>query len=144
MVKATKQKRKPAKPARPAPRKPANARNNVQRPAPKAAPKKASKSAGSTGGRRFGQVLVDLKAQAQTADIAQAQAQLNLAQINYNRWKALGDQGIAAKASVDQYRTAVDQAKAALDAARSRCGREMGGTGRRRPRCPSRTMFCDT
>jgi membrane fusion protein (multidrug efflux system) len=69
-----------------------------------------------------GQVLVDLKAQAQTADIAQAQAALSLAEINYNRWKALGDQGIAAKASIDQYRTAVDQARANLEAARSRLG----------------------
>jgi membrane fusion protein (multidrug efflux system) len=69
-----------------------------------------------------GQVLVDLKAQAQTADIAQAQAALSLAEINYNRWKSLGEQGIAAKASVDQYRTAVDQARANLDAAKSRLG----------------------
>jgi membrane fusion protein (multidrug efflux system) len=69
-----------------------------------------------------GQVLVDLKAQAQNADIAQAQAALSLAEINYNRWKSLGEQGIAAKASVDQYRTAVDQARANLDAARSRLG----------------------
>lgn len=36
MVKATKQKRKPAKPARPAPRAPAKAKNSVKRPAPKA------------------------------------------------------------------------------------------------------------
>jgi membrane fusion protein (multidrug efflux system) len=69
-----------------------------------------------------GQVLVDLKAQAQSADIAQAQAQLNLAEINYRRWKSLGDQGIAAASTVDQYKTAVDQAQATLEAARSRLG----------------------
>ena len=39
MVKATKQKRKPAKPARPAPRAPAKAKNSVKRLAPKAPPK---------------------------------------------------------------------------------------------------------
>jgi membrane fusion protein (multidrug efflux system) len=69
-----------------------------------------------------GQVLVDLKSQEQSADIAQAQAALNLAQLNYSRWKTLGDQGIASPASIDQYRVAYEQAKAALDAARSRLG----------------------
>ena len=71
---------------------------------------------------RKGQVLVDLKAQAQSADIAQAQAALDLAQINYRRWKSLGDQGIAAKATVDQYQTSVQQAEAGLDMAKSRLG----------------------
>lgn len=71
---------------------------------------------------RQGQVLVDLKAQAESADIADAQAKLSLADINYRRWKTLGDQGIAAKATVDQYRTALDQAKASLDAAKARMG----------------------
>ncbi len=71
---------------------------------------------------RKGQVLVDLKAQAQSADIAQAQAALDLAQINYRRWKSLGDQGIAAKATVDQYQTSVQQAQAGLDMAKSRLG----------------------
>ena len=69
-----------------------------------------------------GQVLVDLKAQEQSADIVQAQAAVNLADLTYKRWKTLGDQGIAAKASVDQYKAAYDQAKAGLDAARSRLG----------------------
>ncbi len=69
-----------------------------------------------------GQVLVDLKAQEQSADISQAEAALELAQINYDRWRTLGQQGVAAKASVDQYRAAYDQAKANLEAARSRLG----------------------
>ena len=43
MVKATKQKRKPAKPARPARPAPAKAKNAVKRPAPKAAPVKNDK-----------------------------------------------------------------------------------------------------
>jgi membrane fusion protein (multidrug efflux system) len=71
---------------------------------------------------RQGQVLVDLKAQAESADIAEAQARLNLAEITYQRWKKLGDQGIAAKATVDQYAAALDQAKAGLDASKARMG----------------------
>lgn len=71
---------------------------------------------------RKGQVLVELKAQEESAGIAEAQSALSLAELNYNRWKTLGDQGIAAKASVDQYRVAVEQAKAALNAAKSRMG----------------------
>lgn len=71
---------------------------------------------------RKGQILVDLKAQEQNADISQAQAALSLAEINYQRWKSLGDQGIAAKASVDQYRTGLQQAQANLAMAKSRLG----------------------
>jgi len=69
-----------------------------------------------------GQVLVDLKSQEQTADLAQARATLDLAQLNYDRWKNLGEQGIASGASVDQYRVAYAQAKANMEAARSRMG----------------------
>ncbi len=71
---------------------------------------------------RKGQVLVDLKAQEQDAGIAQAQAALDLADLNFKRWKTLGDKGIAAGASVDQYRVAYQQAQANLAAARSRLG----------------------
>ena len=71
---------------------------------------------------RKGQVLVDLKAQEQSAAIDQAQASLDLANINYRRWKTLGDQGIAASSSVDQYRVAMQQAEANLAAAKSRMG----------------------
>jgi membrane fusion protein (multidrug efflux system) len=71
---------------------------------------------------RAGQVLVDLKAQEQNADIAQQQAALALAQSNYARWKVLYDKGIAAGASLDQYKAALDQAKANLAAAKSRKG----------------------
>ena len=69
-----------------------------------------------------GQVLVDLKSQEQSAGIAESQAALNLAQLDYDRWKSLGEQGIASSASVDQYRVAYEQAKANLDAAKSRMG----------------------
>jgi membrane fusion protein (multidrug efflux system) len=69
-----------------------------------------------------GQVLVDLKALEQTANLAQAQATLDLAQLNYDRWKNLGEQGIASSASVDQHRATYAQAKANMEAARSRMG----------------------
>jgi len=71
---------------------------------------------------RAGQVLVDLKAQEQTADIAQFQAALGLAQSNYARWKTLYDKGIASPAALDQYRAQLAQAKANLAAAQSRKG----------------------
>jgi membrane fusion protein (multidrug efflux system) len=71
---------------------------------------------------RQGQVLVDLRALAESAEVANAEAKLDLATISYRRWKPLGDQGIASKATIDQYKTALDQAKADLDAARARMG----------------------
>jgi membrane fusion protein (multidrug efflux system) len=71
---------------------------------------------------RRGQVLVDLKAQQQSAEMAQAQAALNLAELDYTRWKALGDRGVAAQAAVDQRKAALDQARAGLAAAQSRRG----------------------
>lgn len=71
---------------------------------------------------RAGQVLVDLKAQEQTADIAQFQAAEALAQSNYDRWRTLYDKGIAAAASLDQYKAQLNQAKANLAAAQSRKG----------------------
>ena len=67
-----------------------------------------------------GQVLVDLKAQEQDAQIAQAQATLNLATVDYERWQTLADKGIAPKATADQYKAAYEQAKANVAAARSR------------------------
>lgn len=71
---------------------------------------------------RQGQVLVDLKAQEQTADIAQYQAALSLAQSNYTRWNTLYEKGIAAAAALDQYKAQLNQAKANLAAAVSRKG----------------------
>jgi membrane fusion protein (multidrug efflux system) len=71
---------------------------------------------------RAGQVLVDLKAQEQTADIAQFQAAEALAQSNYDRWRTLYEKGIAAAASLDQYKAQLNQAKANLAAAKSRRG----------------------
>ena len=64
-----------------------------------------------------GQVLVELKADQETAGIAQAQAQLSQAEREYTRWKTLADRGIAPRASAEQYMAARDTAKAALASA---------------------------
>lgn len=64
-----------------------------------------------------GQVLVELKADQETAGIAEAQAQLAQAEREYTRWKTLADRGIAPRASAEQYLAARDTARAALAAA---------------------------
>lgn len=69
---------------------------------------------------RQGQVLAELNAREQTADIGQYQAALALAEQNLQRYQTLADKGIAAKATVDQYRATRDQARATLEAARAR------------------------
>lgn len=67
-----------------------------------------------------GQVLVDLQSREEDAGVAQAQAAMNLARVTYERWKKLGDEGYAPKASVDQYQAALVQSQAALAQAKSR------------------------
>src|SRR5439155_14235193 len=67
-----------------------------------------------------GQILVDLQAREEEAAVAQARSAVNLAQVTYDRWKALDAKGFAPKAQVDQYRAQLQQAKAALAAAQSR------------------------
>jgi membrane fusion protein (multidrug efflux system) len=64
-----------------------------------------------------GQVLVELKADQETAGIAEAQAQLAQAEREYTRWKTLADRGIAPRASAEQYLAARDTARAVLAAA---------------------------
>jgi membrane fusion protein (multidrug efflux system) len=64
-----------------------------------------------------GQVLVELKADQETAGIAEAQAQLAQAEREYTRWKTLADRGIAPRASAEQYMAARDTARAALASA---------------------------
>ncbi|WP_269713749.1 efflux RND transporter periplasmic adaptor subunit [Caulobacter sp. NIBR2454] len=71
---------------------------------------------------RAGQILVELKAGEEDAGITQAQAQLNQAERDYQRWKTLADQGIAPRVQAEQYRLAVDTARAGLEAARQRLG----------------------
>jgi len=60
-----------------------------------------------------GQVLVELKANEQDAGVQQAQAQLAQAQRDYQRWNTLAQQGIAPKATAEQYRAAQASLKAA-------------------------------
>jgi len=67
-----------------------------------------------------GQVLVELKANEQDAGVAQAQAQLAQAQRDYDRWTTLAQQGIAPKATAEQYRAAFESARANLAAAQAR------------------------
>lgn len=69
-----------------------------------------------------GQVLVELQANEQTADLSQALARLAQANADYDRWNALAQQGIAPKATADQYRAALATARAGVAAAQARVG----------------------
>lgn len=75
-----------------------------------------------TDGQRVtrGQVLVELKAGEEDAGLIEAQARLAQAERDYARWKSLADQGIAPKATAEQYRSALDTARAGVEAARAR------------------------
>jgi membrane fusion protein (multidrug efflux system) len=66
-----------------------------------------------------GQVLVTLKDDQENADIAQAQAELDQAKRNYDRWKTLADKGIAPRATAEQNLAAYESAKAALASAKA-------------------------
>jgi membrane fusion protein (multidrug efflux system) len=63
---------------------------------------------------RQGQVLADLNARQQNADIIQAQAALDLAKSNLDRWQSLADRGVAPKATAEQYKSQYEQARAVL------------------------------
>ena len=65
---------------------------------------------------RQGQVLADLNARQQNADIISAQSALDLAKSNWDRWQALADRGVAPKATAEQYKSVYEQAKATLQA----------------------------
>jgi len=67
-----------------------------------------------------GQVLVELKSGEEDAGLIEAQARLAQAERDYTRWKSLADQGIAPKATAEQYRSALDTARAGAEAARPR------------------------
>lgn len=69
-----------------------------------------------------GQVLVELRATEQDAGVDQAQAALEAARLNFERWNTLAEKGIAAPATRETYRASYDQAKAALAAAVARRG----------------------
>lgn len=67
-----------------------------------------------------GQVLVELKAGEEDAGLIEAQARLSQAERDYARWKNLADQGVAPRATAEQYRSALDTARAGVEAARAR------------------------
>lgn len=67
-----------------------------------------------------GQVLVELKAGEEDAGLIEAQARQAQAERDYARWKTLADQGIAPRATAEQYRSALDTARAGVEAARAR------------------------
>jgi membrane fusion protein (multidrug efflux system) len=68
---------------------------------------------------RQGQVLADLNAQQQNADILQAEAARDLAKSNLDRWQALADRGVAPKATAEQFKSTYDQAVAVVAARRA-------------------------
>ncbi len=67
-----------------------------------------------------GQVLVELKAGEEDAGLIEAQARLNQAERDYARWKSLADQGIAPRATAEQYLSALETARAGVKAANAR------------------------
>ena len=69
-----------------------------------------------------GQVLVELKATEQDADLVQSRAKLVQAEREYGRWKTLNEKGFASKSSLDQYEAAWASAKADVAAAQARQG----------------------
>jgi membrane fusion protein (multidrug efflux system) len=68
---------------------------------------------------RKGQVLVELKADAEDAGILEAKARLAQAERDYNRWKTLAERGVAPRATAEQYLSAYETAKAAVAAAQA-------------------------
>jgi membrane fusion protein (multidrug efflux system) len=67
-----------------------------------------------------GQVLVELKAGEEDAGLIEAQARLSQAEREYARWKSLADQGIAPRATAEQYLSALETARAGVKAANAR------------------------
>ncbi len=71
---------------------------------------------------RTGQVLVQLEANEQAADVLNATANLRQAQRDYARQKQLFDKGFVARARLDDAQAAVDTARAQLGAQNARAG----------------------
>jgi membrane fusion protein (multidrug efflux system) len=69
---------------------------------------------------RKGQVLLELRKDAEDAAISQAQASVDLAKSNSDRWNKLAAQGLAPAATAEQYQSAYITSKATLDAAKAR------------------------
>ena len=66
-----------------------------------------------------GQVLVELKAEAEDAGVAEAKARLAQAERDYKRWKTLADQGIAPRATAEQYLASLETARAVVGSAQA-------------------------
>jgi membrane fusion protein (multidrug efflux system) len=71
---------------------------------------------------RQGQVLVELKADEQNAEVLRAQATVNQAKRENDRWQELARRGIAPRATAEQYQAAYEQAVAGLRAEQARRG----------------------
>jgi membrane fusion protein (multidrug efflux system) len=67
-----------------------------------------------------GQVLLELRRDAEDAAIAQAQAQVELAKSTADRWNKLAAQGLAPAATAEQYQSAYITAQTTLDTAKAR------------------------
>lgn len=68
---------------------------------------------------RKGQVLVELKADAEDAGILEAKARLAQAERDYQRWKTLADKGIAPRATAEQYLATVETTRATVASAQA-------------------------
>jgi membrane fusion protein (multidrug efflux system) len=69
---------------------------------------------------RRGQVLVELKAEEQGADVVRAQASANQARREYERFRELGERGFAPRARVEELQAAYQEAQATLKAVQAR------------------------
>jgi membrane fusion protein (multidrug efflux system) len=67
-----------------------------------------------------GQILLELRKDAEDAGIAQAQAVVDLAKSTADRWNKLAAQGLAPAATAEQYQSAYITAEGSLDAAKAR------------------------
>ncbi|MFN4296927.1 MAG: efflux RND transporter periplasmic adaptor subunit [Brevundimonas sp.] len=80
-----------------------------------------------TDGQRVaaGAPLVQLRADQQDAGIIEAEARLQQARRDMERWEALAERGIAPRVTAEQARTDFDLAQASLEAAQARRGERM-------------------
>jgi len=80
-----------------------------------------------TDGQRVaaGTPLVELQAREEDAGIIEARAQVAQAQRQYDRYKALADQGIAPRVTAEDAETGLETARASLNAALARRGDRM-------------------
>ena len=69
-----------------------------------------------------GAPLVELQAREEDAAIIEARANVNQAQREYDRYKALADRGVAPQVMLEQAETALETARASLEAAQARRG----------------------